>query len=55
MTQNFKKNPIINFVSPLDLWFSGKMLKSTKIALVVVLQIPPNLTGINLPTHQTPL
>jgi hypothetical protein len=53
----FKENPIINFVSQLDLWFSGKLLKSTKIALMVAalwLQITTILAGINLPTHQTP-
>jgi hypothetical protein len=35
MIQNFKENLYINFVSQLDLWFSGKMLKCTEIALVV--------------------
>jgi hypothetical protein len=54
MTQNFKENPNINFVSQLDLYFPSKILKSTKIALVVTLQITTNLTGINLPAHQTP-
>src|SRR6202035_604921 len=34
--QFFKKNPIINFIFPLELWFFGKVLKSAKIALVVV-------------------
>jgi hypothetical protein len=43
MIQNFKEIPNINFVSQLELWFSGKMLKSTKIALVVVLQITTTL------------
>jgi hypothetical protein len=54
MTQNFKEIPNINFVSQLDLNFSGKLLKSIKIALVVVLQITTKLPGIDLPTHQTP-
>jgi hypothetical protein len=35
ITQFFKENPIINFISQLELSFFGKMLKSIKIALVV--------------------
>jgi hypothetical protein len=48
------ENPNIKSISPLDFWFSGKMLRSTKVALVVTLQITTNLIDINLPTHQTP-
>ena len=33
MTQNFKENLNINFVSRLELWFSGKMLKMLKITV----------------------
>jgi hypothetical protein len=58
MIQNFKENPNINFISQLDLWFSDKMLKSTKIALMVVLmvvlQITTKLPGIDLSIHQIP-
>jgi hypothetical protein len=57
ITQNSKENPIINFVSRSDLWFSGKMLKSTKIALMVAalwLLITTKLPTSNLRTHQTP-
>jgi hypothetical protein len=51
------ENPNIKSIFPLDLYFSGKLLKSTKIALMVVLmmlQITTKLPGIDLPTHQTP-
>jgi hypothetical protein len=56
--QNSKENLNINSISQLELCFFGKMLKSTKITLVVEaalwLLITTNLTGIDLPTHQTP-
>jgi hypothetical protein len=42
-------NLIINFVFQLELWFFGKVLKSTKIALVIPAD-PCQFTS--LPTHQ---
>jgi hypothetical protein len=53
ITQVLKMNLIINFVFQLELWFFGKVLKSTKIALMMMLQIPTKLPTTSLPIHQT--
>jgi hypothetical protein len=51
MIQFFKENLNIYFVSEFDLWFSAKMLKSTKIALVVAALA--GCRSLNIPAHQT--